>query len=104
MRPVISRSRLVAIAAALASLVALTTTAAPASAGPRSSYVVVLAPTADCTATRNTVTSTYNIRAFTAYDAIFCGFAARLSEEQVAGLRSDPAVSTVTLDAPVGIG
>jgi hypothetical protein len=99
-----SLSRLGATTATLASLAALATTAAPASAVPRSSYVVVLAPTADCVATRNAVTSTYAIRPSTTYDAIFCGFAARLSAEQVAGLRADAAVETVTPDTPVGIG
>ena len=103
-RPTPWAPRLAATTAALAALAALTTAAAPASATPRSSYVVVLAPTADCAATRNTVTTTYAIRTSTTYDAIFCGFAARLSAEQVAGLRSDAAVETVTPDTRVGIG
>ena len=95
-----SRSRLVAATAAIASLAALATTAAPATATQRSSYVVVLKPTADCTATRNAVTTTYAVRVSTTYDSIFCGFAARLSSEQVAGLKSDAAVESVTQDAP----
>ena len=99
-------SRLAVTAAAHAALAALTTTVAPASASAsmRSSYVVVLAPTADCTATRTAVTSTYSVRSYSPYDAIFCGFAARLSAEQASALRSDPAVQSVTLDQPVGVG
>jgi type IV pilus biogenesis protein CpaD/CtpE len=97
-------SRLAVITAALAALAALTTTAAPASASMRSSYVVVLAPTADCTATRDAVVSTYNVRSYSPYDAIFCGFSARLSAEQATSLRSDPAVQSVTFDQPVGVG
>jgi len=99
-----SRLRLTAATAAIASLAALATTTAPATATPRSSYVVVLAPTADCTATRNAVTATYGIRVTTTYDSIFCGFAARLSVEQVAGLTSNPAVESVTPDAPASAG
>ena len=93
-----SRSRLVAATAAIASIAAVVTTAAPATATARSSYVVVLAPTADCTATRNAVTTTYAIRVSTTYDSIFCGFAARLTSEQVTGLKSDAAVESVTQD------
>ncbi len=99
-----SRSRLVAATAAIASLAALATTAAPVTATQRSSYVVVLAPTADCTATRDAVVSTYNVRSYSPYDAIFCGFSARLSAEQATSLRSDPAVQSVTFDQPVGVG
>jgi type IV pilus biogenesis protein CpaD/CtpE len=99
-------SRLAATTAALAALAALTTVAAPAStsASMRSSYVVVLAPTADCAATRDAVTATYGIRSYAPYDAIFCGFSARLSAEQATSLRSDPAVQSVTFDQPVGVG
>ncbi len=96
--------RLTAATAAIASLAALAATAAPAQAVPRSSHVVVLAPTADCAATREVVTTTYAIRPTMTYDAIFCGFAARLTTEQVEGLRSDAAVQTVTVDAPAGTG
>jgi hypothetical protein len=96
----VSRSRLVAATAAIASLAALATTAAPVTATQRSSYVVVLAPTADCTATRNAVTATYGVRVSTTYDSIFCGFAARLTSDQVASLRSDAAVESVTQDGP----
>ena len=92
------RLRLAAATAAIASLAALATTAAPATATQRTSYVVVLKPTSDCTATRNTVTTTYAVKVSTTYDSIFCGFAARLSSEQVAGLKSDAAVESVTQD------
>ena len=92
------RLRFAAATAAIASLAALATTAAPATATQRSSYVVVLKPTADCTTTRNIVTTTYAIKVSTTYDSIFCGFAARLSSEQVAGLKSDAAVESVTQD------
>jgi hypothetical protein len=98
----VSRSRLLAATAAIASLATVATTAAPATATARSSYVVVLAPTADCAATRTTVTTSYAIRVATTYDAIFCGFAARLTTEQVAALKSDAAVESVTPDAPAG--
>lgn len=97
------RSRLLAATAATASLAAVAaTTAAPASAVPRASYVVVLAPTSDCGATRDAVTTTYAVRVSATYDAIFCGFAARLSAEQVADLTSDAAVESVKPDSPVG--
>ena len=96
------RSRLMAATATLASLAALATAAAPASAAPRTSYVVVLAPTDTCAATRDAVTSTYAVRVATTYDSIFCGFAARLSADQVSALRSDAAVESVTADTPTG--
>ncbi len=99
----VSRPRLAAAMAATASFAALATTAAPAPAVPRSSYVVVLAPTADCAATRDAVTSTYGVRVSLTYDAIFCGFAARLSAEQVARLSSDAAVESVTPDTPASV-
>ena len=95
-------SRLTAATATLASLAALATAAAPASGSARSSYVVVLAPTATCKETRDAVTSTYAVRVATTYDSIFCGFSARLSADQVSALRSDAAVESVSADTPTG--
>lgn len=88
--------------AVLAVLGALAAVTPAADAAGRDPYVVVLAATADCAASTQTVVTTYGVRVTATYGATFCGFAAKLTAAQVDALRSDPAVTSVQADSSFG--
>jgi subtilisin family serine protease len=98
-----SSRRILAVAAAVASLVLAPATANAASPAlaenPAGQYIVTLAPSLSVSATvaRHDVTPTYQ------YDRVLNGFAAPLTTAQLTALRNDPSVVRIERDAVMQI-
>ena len=98
----LSRCLAVAIAAVLVLFSAHAAEAARGAAEVKGEYIVVLEGSAGSTdATTDGLQRKRGFRARLRFRRALRGFAARLSDQQVAQLRHDPAVASVTPDRPV---